>query len=331
MAGHERLSLVVRNTAGALLLTLAGIYLSKLLFPFLVGLVAAVMLDPAVSGAERRGLPRGLTAVVLLLAFTVATVAVVTFGVGRLAAEVGSLVESGWGEAGLKALEKYTGGLENLLRGEPARQGLGAVAGWTMGVARAVPGVTVAVVISFFAAYLLLRDKHRLLAAAAHLIPGSFREKGVGAGREVGRSLGGIIRAELILSLTTGAMAVGGFSLVGVRYAWLLGLGAGLLDLLPMVGSSAIFLPVAVYLAVTGAGGKALGVLAAAGAAMLVRQVWEPRLLAAGTGLHPLTMLVAVYAGFRVFGPFGLVVGPLAAACFTALFRVAVEPLLDER
>jgi predicted PurR-regulated permease PerM len=40
-------------------------------------------------------------------------------------------------------------------------------------------------------------------------------------------------------------------------------------------------------------------------------------------------MLVAVYAGYRLFGPFGLIVGPLAAALFAVLFQAAVQPLLD--
>jgi predicted PurR-regulated permease PerM len=330
VAGHERLLLAVRNAAAALLATLAGIYLARLLWPFLLGLVAAIILDPLVSAGARRGLPRGVAAVILLLVVTLGTLGLVALGVTRLAGEVGALIESGWGEEGLRRLESTWGGLQNLLKGEPARQGLGAVAGWGLAAARAVPGAAVATVISLLAAYLLLKDKDRLLAAAVRLLPRSVRATGAATGEEVARGLAGVIRAELLLSVATGALAVVAFSALGIRYAWLLGLTAGLLDLVPMVGSSGVFLPTAVYLAVTGAPGKALGVLAVAGVGMLVRQVLEPRLLAAGTGLHPLTMLLAVYAGFRLFGPFGLVAGPLAAAFFAALFHVAVSPLLDE-
>lgn len=327
---RERSRRALWNTVGVLLVTVAGIYVARVLFPLLLGAVAAVLLDPVVSAAARRGLPRGVVALVLLIALGGGTIAVAGFGLTRLSAELGSLVESGWGEEGLRRLQASWGDLERLLRGEPARQSLGALAGWALSAVKAVPGVAVAVVISLLSAYLLLRDKERLVAAGVRLLPRSLRSGGTRAGQEVAESLAGIIRAELLLAVLTGALAVGGLSLAGVGYAWLLGLAAALLDLVPMVGPSGVFLPVALYLAAVGEPGKAVAVLAVAAVAAVVRQVLEPRLLSAGTGLHPLAMLVAVYAGFRLFGPFGLVAGPLAAAVFAALFRVAVAPLLDE-
>lgn len=330
MPGHERLLLAGRNVLVSLLVTLAGIYLARLLWPFLLGLVVAIILDPVVAATVRRGWPRGVTALILLLLFTLGFAGLLAVGVTRLAGEVGALLESGWGEEGLRWLETSWGGVRNLIKGEPARQGLGAVAGWVLTVGRTLPGTAVAVMISLMAAYLLLRDKERLLGGTVGLLPRSLRARGAVTAEEVSRGLAGVIRAELLLSLTTGALAVVGFTALGVRYAWLLGLGAGLLDLVPMVGPSGVLLPVAIYLAVIGAAGKALGVLVLTGVVLLVRQLLEPRLLAAGTGLHPLVMLVAVYAGFRLFGTFGLVVGPLAASFFAALFRVAVSPLLDE-
>ncbi len=330
MAGHDRLLLAVRNAAVALLVTLGGVYLAKLLFPFLLGVVVAVLLDPLVSAGARRGIPRGLAAAILLLMLTGGTLATLGVGLARLSAEVNSLLEAGWAQEGLLRFEGFWKEWQNLLRGETAQRGLGALAGWSVAVARAVPGVAAAVIISLLSAYLLLRDKEPLLRAASRLLPRSLRGEGERTGREITESLSGIIRAQLLLSLTTGVIAVGGLSAVGVPYAWLLGLGAGLMDLAPIVGPSVVFLPTALYLAVTGAPGKALGVLAVSGVGMLVRQVWEPRLLAAGTGLHPLAMLLSVYAGFRLFGAFGLVVGPLAAVFFAALFRAAVEPLLEQ-
>ncbi|MGE5553208.1 MAG: AI-2E family transporter [Betaproteobacteria bacterium] len=330
MAGHDRLLLAVRNAALALVITVAGVYLAKLLFPFVLGAVAAVLLDPVVSAGVRRGLPRWLSAGVLLLVLTGGTLALLGVGLVRLSAEVNSLIEAGWGQEGLIRLEGSWRELQNLLRGETAQRGLGALVGWSFAAVRAVPGAAVAALISLLSAYLLLRDKERLLAAAFRFLPRSLRAEGVRTGREISQSLGGIIRAQLLLSLATGVIAVGGLSAVRVSYAWLLGVAAGLMDLAPMVGPSVVFLPTALYLALTGSPGQGLGVLVVAGIAAVVRQVLEPRLLAAGTGLHPLAVLVSVYAGFRLFGPFGLVVGPLAAVFFAALLRAAVQPLLEQ-
>jgi predicted PurR-regulated permease PerM len=330
MAGHDRLTLAVRNAAVALLVTLGGVYLSKVLFPFLLGAVAAILLDPLVTAAARRGVPRWLGGAVLLFALAGGTLAVLGLGLARLGAEVQSLLETGWGEEGLLRFEQFWPEWQSLLRGETAQRGLGALAGWSVAVVRAVPGAAAAAILSLLSAYLLLRDKEPLLRAVTRLLPRSRRSEGERTGQEIAACLSAIIRAQLLLSLLTGILAVGGLSAVGVPYAWLLGVAAGVMDLAPLVGPSVVFLPTALYLALTGAPGTALGVLAVSGVTTLVRQLWEPRLLAAGTGLHPLAMLLAVYAGFHLFGPFGLVVGPLAAAFFATLFRAAVAPLLEQ-
>ncbi|MGE5507385.1 MAG: AI-2E family transporter [Chitinophagales bacterium] len=329
MAGHERILLAARNSAGLLLVTVAGVFLARLLYPFLFGMVVAVILEPLVSAARRRGLPRGLSAAGLLLALSLGLAAAVGVGLNRLGEELGSLIESGWGDEGLRALESSWVGLAELLRGEPARQGLGTIGGWILAAARSVPGAVVALVIGLLSAYLMLRDKERLLRAGEHLLPRSWRREGLRTGEAIARGFSGIIRAQFLLALVTGALSIAGLSALRVSYAWLLGATAGLLDLVPMVGPFGVFLPAALFLALTGAPDKALAVLGVAGVTLLLRQILEPRFLAAGTGLHPLAMLVAVYAGYRLFGPFGLLVGPLAAAFFVALFRTAVEPFLE--
>ncbi|HHW14356.1 MAG TPA: AI-2E family transporter, partial [Firmicutes bacterium] len=50
---RERARLALRNAVAVLLVTLAGVYLAKVLFPFLLGAVAAVLLDPVVTAAAR--------------------------------------------------------------------------------------------------------------------------------------------------------------------------------------------------------------------------------------------------------------------------------------
>ncbi|MGE5507048.1 MAG: AI-2E family transporter [Chitinophagales bacterium] len=329
MGGRDSLALALRNLGLVLLVTLAGVYLAKLLFPFLVGLVVAILLDPLVALLARRRLPRGLVAVFLLIGLTLAALAVVAVGLVRLSSELNRLVEEA---GGAEALRRFAGSwteLGNMLRGQPAQQGLGALAKWGLVLVKGVPGAVVALVISLLSAYLLLRDWDHLLAWTLSLLPRRWRRTGEETVRRLVAGVGGIIRAQLLLALVTGTLAVIGLSFLSVGYAWLLGLAAAVLDLVPMIGPSAVFLPLALYLALTGEPGRALGVLGVAGVSAVVRQVMEPRLLAAGAGLHPLAMLLAVYAGYRLFGPFGLIVGPLAAAFFAALFQVAVQPLLD--
>lgn len=329
MGSRETLAATLRNLGLVLLTTLAGVYLARLLYPFLIGLIVAVLLDPLVTAAARRRLPRGPVAVTLLAVLGVVTLAVLAVGVGRLGVELNRLLEEAGGTEALRRLAGSWTNLGNMLRGQPAQQSLGSLAKWGLAVVRGVPGAAVALVISLLSAYLLLRDRDYLLRAGLKLFPRAWRGAGEETIRRVMGGFEGVIRAQVLLALLTGTLAVIGLSVFGVGYAWLLGIAAAVLDLVPMIGPSAVFLPLALYLAVTGEPGRALGVLAVSGVSAVVRQLLEPRLLGAGAGLHPLAMLVAGYAGYRLFGAFGLIVGPLAAAFFAALFQVAVQPLLD--
>ena len=62
-----------------------------------------------------------------------------------------------------------------------------------------------------------------------------------------------------------------------------------------------------------------LGLLILYGVLTIVRQISEVRLVGTSIGLHPLAALFSTYAGLRLFGVFGLILGPAAAYIFLEL------------
>ena len=116
-------------------------------------------------------------------------------------------------------------------------------------------------------------------------------------------ALGGITFGEMFLGLT----------LLKVPYAFLIAWGIALIDFLPLLGTGAVLIPWAAVTLVTGNPGLGLGLLILFGVSTLVRQFVEPRLLGAELGLHPLVSLLAVYAGWRLFGVWGMMLAPFGA------------------
>ena len=116
----------------------------------------------------------------------------------------------------------------------------------------------------------------------------------------------------LLLALTFGELFLG-FLILGVDYAFLLALTVAILDMLPILGVGTVLIPWALvsffqrnfYL------GFGLAILYLV--TLILRQVMEPRLLGKSLGLHPLLTLFAGYAGWRLFGFLGMVIGPVAA------------------
>ena len=59
----------------------------------------------------------------------------------------------------------------------------------------------------------------------------------------------------------------------------------------------------------------------------VVRQIAEPRLVGKSLGLHPLLMLISFYAGLRLFGGIGILLGPLSAL----LLKAVLEHIAEEK
>lgn len=116
----------------------------------------------------------------------------------------------------------------------------------------------------------------------------------------------------LLLVLTFGELLTG-FLILGVDYAFLLALIVAVLDMLPVLGVGTVLIPWALvsffqknfYL------GFGLSILYLV--MLILRQIAEPKLLGKSLGLHPLLTLFAGYAGFRLFGFLGMLLGPVVA------------------
>jgi len=100
-----------------------------------------------------------------------------------------------------------------------------------------------------------------------------------------------------------------------------------LLDILPLLGPSSLLVPWAAWSWFAGEPGRAVQLVVLLLVIFVARQFNEARLVGKSTGLHPLAVLVALYVGFRVLGPVGLLVGPLLAVLLKGLVRAGVVPL----
>ena len=54
----------------------------------------------------------------------------------------------------------------------------------------------------------------------------------------------------------------------------------------------------------------------------ILRQFIEPKIIGKSLGLHPLISLISMYMGFRLFGVFGMITGPLTAMVISSIIRM---------
>ena len=129
------------------------------------------------------------------------------------------------------------------------------------------------------------------------------------------------LRVYFLLFLMTFTELLIGFMILGRSYAFLLALFISAMDILPVLGVGTVLLPWAAFLFLAKDFHGAIGLLILWGVITVVRQVLEPRLIGESFGMHPLVALIALYAGLRLFGFAGLILGPAVAVFLRLLLQ----------
>ena len=140
---------------------------------------------------------------------------------------------------------------------------------------------------------------------------------------EVEEKLGGWVRGQLILMLAIGVMATVGYMVIGLPNPVLLGVAAGLFEIVPMIGPFLAFAP-AVLVGLAVDPGRAVIV---AVYALIIQQIESnvlvPRVMGRTVGVSPLTVLLGILVGSALYGlPGAFLAVPLAGALQVILAHV---------
>ncbi len=176
--------------------------------------------------------------------------------------------------------------------------------------------------------FFLLRDGHALVPRVKSLIPLSDDHR-----RHLFQKFTTVVRAtvkgNIVIAITQGILGGLMFAFLGIQGSLFWGVLMAFLSLLPAVGASLIWAPVAVYFLVTGAYAEGItlilfGVLVIG----LIDNLLRPVLVGKDTKMPDFVVLISTLGGLAVFGLNGFVIGPLFAALFIAcwdLFPDAVS------
>lgn len=132
------------------------------------------------------------------------------------------------------------------------------------------------------------------------------------------RYIATFVRAQLVIMSAISLLAGVALSVSGIRQGALWGLLAGLLDALPFIGTGIVLTPLALVQLFQGHYGRAAVCLILYGVCVFLRELLEPRLIGRRMGISPVAVLMAVYAGIRLFGIWGIIKGPLG---FVMIFQ----------
>lgn len=128
----------------------------------------------------------------------------------------------------------------------------------------------------------------------------------------------------LLIIMITGMISIIGYLILGIPYALILGLVTAFLDLLPVLGVSAAYVPLAIYYFTQGnmtvpVGLGILWIIVAVG-----RNIWEPRILSTSLNINPVITIMAIFIGLKIAGIIGMFFLIFMAVGFKVLQTVGV-------
>ena len=329
---------------GLLLGLLIGAYLALYLFasillPFVVAAGIAYFLDPPTTRLTRAGMPRGLAAVLMVVAVVTACLLFALLLYPLLIAQVGLLISRApsyalsvrqWAGEMIVHLQENLGSdyvdekLRDLVGGQAGAMLAFLVSALTriVGGGFALFNVLSLVVVTPVVAFYLLRDWRRAVARVDSWLPRRYAGVLRAQAREVDRILSAWLRGQALCCLVLAGFYAVALSLVGLDLGLIVGISAGLLSFIPYVGSitggvASIGLALAQFrwpgVAVV-AGVFALG-------QVLEGYVIYPRFLGDRVELHAVWVIFALFAGGAAFGFLGVLLAVPVAAAIGVLAR----------
>lgn len=320
------------------------IYLSKaILLPFMLGFAIAYFLDPLADKLEARKVPRGLAAALVLLLFFLlmsgvlfafwpiikAQLAAVATKLPQTLASFGPKLDSLM--ASLSERFGITFSSSEGMLSAAAEKGLSALNSSLSNLVMnglAVLNLLMLLLISPVVAFYLLRDWDLLVARVNGLLPPSSASDVRQIMTDIDKVLAGFVRGQIMVAFFMGVLYAIGWSLVGLNFSVLLGVLAGVLAFIPVVG--AVFAALLACIVAIGQFGLDPSAIGLTLLVYLVVQVVEgayltPKLVGDKVGLHAVWVLFAIFAGSEAMGFLGVLIAVPFAAAVAVLVRYWVK------
>lgn len=345
-------------TPRAALTIVAGVLLAVVVLlavgavgPFVLGVLLTYLLGPFVDRLAALWVPRGL-AVLVVFAIVIAVVAVVgAIALAPLITQAQLFVADLPGIAndlrqtlthfyqGLHLSADARNAIDNALTNAGGRLGatdVGAIVSPVVTSIVGVLGTITAYAILPAWLFFVLKDRPRLGDALEKALPTGWRGDVFALFAIANRVFGNWVRGQLVLGATVGVFSYAGLMVLSTyvdpvfgRYAVLLALVAGLLELIPFIGPIIAAIPALLIGLTVGPEGFLAALVLSIAIQLLENNVLVPKIQGDAVELHPSAVVLALVFGAAIGGILGAIVSLPIAAASRDMFRYAFHRLGD--
>jgi sporulation integral membrane protein YtvI len=331
-------------------------YVSAYTYPFLIAIVIAFLINPVVDFfVHKTSMPRYVAVIITIVLFLTVVFGIMYLLIAEIVAGTAYLVkvvpphfqklveymENFFAIKIVPIYNEIAAMIRELDKSEQDKlmeniQAVGAtivdgvstlltsILGAIQSLLLSLPNIATVLIFSLLATFFISKDWYRLGAMVKKIIPDSAHDSSQNVFNELKKAFFGFIKAQLTLISITAIIVLIGLLILRVEYAITIAIIIGLVDLLPYLGTGAVFVPWIIYIFLTGNYALTIGLAVLYIIVVVQRQVMEPKILSSNIGLDPLATLVALFVGFKLFGFLGLILGPVILVIINALQTAGV-------
>ena len=300
--------------------------------PFVIGYIISLIASPLVKFFEKKlKIKRNAGSAFVVIA-VIAAVILVAYLVGaRLTEEAvefaGELpqmwesVQADFAEVGQKLSVFYQyvpKGIRNMLNNVAAnvQTYLGELVGTLSSptiealgrFAKNLPSILIGIIMCLLSSYFFVADKGYVTGMIAKVLPKTLMERFQMIYRSFKRAVGGYFKAQIKIELWMYLLLGVGFSILQIKYAFIIAIGVAFLDMLPFFGTGTVLIPWTIIEFLSGDYTRVIGLLIIWGVGQLARQLIQPKIVGDSMGLSPIPTLVLLYMGYKFAGVIGMII-----------------------
>lgn len=292
-----------------------------------VSLIISAALSPVVDKLNRHKIPRTLSITFIYLLALGALGAIIYFVLPPMIIQIKQLADSlpvyfrlfnnflsnvnnigsnliNISQANLQSISNFLGSFVN------------NIFNTTVGV---INGAT-ALIVTFILTLYFLLDENGIKRFFVSLIPIKQKGRIINLANKIGIKLGSWLRGQILLGIAVGLVVYIGLLIIKMPYALTLGILAGLLEIIPIIGPIIAAIP-AILIAFTISPTTALIITAFyIFVQELENKLLVPKIMQYTVGLNPITIIIIVLIGAKLMGILGILLAvPVAAIIYVIL------------
>ena len=171
----------------------------------------------------------------------------------------------------------------------------------------------------------------RLSLHSLRLIPPAHRDKYSHTFSEMGEKMGSWLRAQLLLAFIVGASIVVFLLIIGVPYAYIIGIIGAVAELIPLVGPMVAAIPAVLLTLFQPTWQLVLVIIFFVVLAQIEGDYLAPRIMQKKVGLSPLITILALLVGGTLAGMIGALLAIPLAAAIQVFVKHIVIPAIEEK